>query len=136
MTRAIILFDGICNLCSWSVQFIIDRDPSAYFQFASIQSLAGQQILAAHGHSVGEITSVVLIEDGALYLQSDAAMGIAQRLCGWWRLAVLLEVIPRPLRDKAYQHIARNRYRWFGTRAECRFPTAALQDRFLTRGTR
>lgn len=132
--HGVVLFDGVCNLCNASVQFILDRDARGYFRFAALQSEAGAKALRAHGReaSSGEPDSVVLIEDGRVYERSDAALRIARRLDGAWPALCVLLVIPRPLRDTAYKLIARNRYRWFGRAAECRLPSPALRARFLS----
>jgi predicted DCC family thiol-disulfide oxidoreductase YuxK len=131
MAGAIILFDGVCNLCSLSVQFIIDRDATAYFQFASMQSAAGHQILAAYHLTPDAVNSVVLIEAGRCYFGSDAALRIAQRLPKWRYLGPFFWLVPRPIREWGYQRIAMNRYRWFGQSTTCRVPTPELQHRFL-----
>jgi predicted DCC family thiol-disulfide oxidoreductase YuxK len=132
MATPVILFDGECNLCSWSVQFIIKRDPLARFQFAALQSPAGQRLLAERGIDTRGIDSVVLIEGAAWYARSDAALRIARRLSGLWPLLGALLVVPRPLRDWAYDIVARKRYRWFGRAESCMLPTPELRGRFLS----
>lgn len=129
--HALILFDGVCNLCNSSVNFIIDRDPDGYFKFATLQDEAAQPILARYGLSTAYTDSIVLIEDGRCYRQSDAALRIARHLRGAWPLLSHFSVLPRPLRDALYDWIARNRYRWFGQRDTCRIPTPELRARFL-----
>lgn len=135
MERAhpVVLFDGVCNLCSASVQFIIDRDPQAHFRFASLQSPTAKALLAELGASVpeGDPESVLLIEDGELFSRSEAALRIARRLRGPSRLAVMLRLLPHGLRDRAYRLVAKNRYRWFGKAESCRLPTPDLRARFL-----
>ena len=128
-SRAIVLFDGVCNLCNSSVHFIIARDPAARFRFAALDSAAGQRLLAESGLS-GSL-SVVLIENGRAYTRSAAALRIARRLRFPWPLLYALIVVPRPLRDAVYDWIARNRYRWFGKREVCMTPTPELRSRFL-----
>ena len=110
----IILFDGACNLCTASVQFVITRDPRAYFKFASLQSPLGQHLLAAHGLDPQTLDSVVLIAGAACWTQSAAALRIVRELTGWWPLLRMFAGIPRPIRDGVYRWIARHRYRWFG----------------------
>ena len=129
---AVILFDGVCNLCNGFVQFVIRHDPPGRFRFASFQSAAGQELLLAHGLSpVVTPETVLLIEaPGQVSTHSTAALRILRRLRGWsWLGAGLL--VPRLLRDAVYRLIARNRYRWFGQRAACMVPTPALRQRFL-----
>jgi predicted DCC family thiol-disulfide oxidoreductase YuxK len=131
MDTAVVLFDGVCNLCTWSVQFILRRDPRAYFQFAALQSAGGQRLLQQHGAASLSLASVVLVEQGRLYTRSDAALRIARRLSGWWPLLSLLLVVPRPLRDAFYDWVAAHRYGWFGQADSCMIPTPATRRRFL-----
>jgi predicted DCC family thiol-disulfide oxidoreductase YuxK len=131
MQKPVILFDGECNLCSRSVQFIIKRDPRVRFRFAALQSPAGQRLLEACGADARGADSVVLLEGPNCYTRSDAALRIARRLSGAWPLLGALMVVPRPLRDRVYDAIARNRFRWFGRADACLVPTPALRDRFL-----
>lgn len=128
---AVVLFDGVCNLCNGSVQFIIRRDPAGRFRFASLQSEAGQALLRRHGLDPEDLFSVILVEDGRVHSRSDAALRIAGGLSGGWRAAGALRVVPRPLRDLVYGLVARNRYRWFGRRDACMIPTPELRARFL-----
>ena len=132
-SSATILFDGVCNLCNGFVQFVIERDPAAQFQFAALQSAAGQQLLAAHGLPAPTTPdSVVLLEQGRARTQSDAALGVLRRLGGGWGLAAAaVQVLPRAVRDAAYRLVARNRYRWFGRQDSCWLPTPELKARFL-----
>jgi predicted DCC family thiol-disulfide oxidoreductase YuxK len=133
--KSLVLFDGVCNLCHRSVQFILDRDPAERFVFAALQSAPARRLLAARGYTVApDPDSVLLVEGGRLYERSTAALRIARRLRGAWPLLFGLIVLPRFLRDAVYRFIARNRYRWFGKRAECRLSTPALRARFLDGG--
>lgn len=129
--RPILLFDGVCNLCDQSVQFVLDHEPEGRIQFASLQSDVGQELLTEHELDGNDIDSVVLIEQGRAYTQSDAALRVASRLNGPWKWIALGRFVPRVLRDWAYRYVARNRYRWFGTRDACRLPTAETRSRFL-----
>jgi predicted DCC family thiol-disulfide oxidoreductase YuxK len=131
MNQPVILFDGECNLCSWSVQFIIRRDPSAVFRFAALQSPIGRQLLAVCEVDPLALDSLVLVEGAASYVRSDAALRIVCRLGGLWPLLGVLTLVPRSLRDWAYDVIARNRLRWFGRADSCLVPTPALRERFL-----
>lgn len=125
---ATILFDGVCNLCNASVNFIIDRDPKGYFRFAALQSDAAKALGEAPN---GDPDSIVLLEDGVRYEQSTAALRIARRLSGLWPVLYAGIILPRPLRDLVYRFIARNRYKWFGRRDACRLPSPELKARFL-----
>jgi predicted DCC family thiol-disulfide oxidoreductase YuxK len=130
---AVILFDGVCNLCNGTVQFVVDRDPGEYFRFAALQSEAAARLLDARGHPpiVGDPDSIVLVEGERVYTHSDAALRIATKLSGAWKLFAVFLVVPRVVRDVVYRFIARNRYRWFGRSETCRVPTPALRARFL-----
>ncbi|EKN70057.1 hypothetical protein BABA_06761 [Neobacillus bataviensis LMG 21833] len=126
----IILFDGECNLCDSSVQFIIKRDPVGKFKFASLQSAIGQELLKKHGHKT-TISSFVLIENGKAYVKSGAAIRISKQLYGLWKVPTVFLVIPPFIRDNLYDVIAKNRYKWFGKKDSCLLPTPEWKDRFL-----
>jgi predicted DCC family thiol-disulfide oxidoreductase YuxK len=131
--EAIVLFDGVCNLCNGAVQFILDRDGARRFKFASLQSERGRALLAEHGVTppTGDPDTIYLVEDGRIFDRSTAALKIARHLSfPWWLLSVLA-VAPRVLRDPFYRLVARNRYRWFGRTDECRIPTPELRARML-----
>jgi predicted DCC family thiol-disulfide oxidoreductase YuxK len=132
MTNPIVLFDGVCNLCNGSVQFLLKRDPQARFRFASLQSDTGQKLQAALGMDPQALDSVILVEGDRWYKESDAALRIARKLPGAWKLLTAFRIVPRPIRDAAYRLIARNRYRWFGKAETCWLPTPELRGRFLT----
>lgn len=127
----IVLFDGVCNLCSGSVQFLLKRDLEGRLRFASLQSDAGRSLMAKHGLDVDALSSVLLIEDGQVWQESSAALRIARHLPGAWKLLRVFTAVPRPLRDTVYRWIARNRYRWFGKAGTCWLPTPELKARFL-----
>lgn len=131
MDHPIILFDGVCNLCNSSVDFVIDRDPEARFRFASLQGEIGRGLLRQHDVAPEAMDSVVLIEEGRVHTRSTAALRIARRLPFPWPLFSIFFILPALLRDFFYDLIARNRYRWFGRRESCRMPTPELQTRFL-----
>jgi len=123
----IILFDGVCNLCTASVRFVIARDSRRRFRFASLQSAAAERLLGERD----QLESMVLVTDGKTYRKSTAALLIAKRLDGAWPLLAAFLVIPRPLRDAVYDFIGRRRYRMFGKREECWVPRPELTERFL-----
>jgi predicted DCC family thiol-disulfide oxidoreductase YuxK len=130
-THPLLLFDGVCNLCNGSVQFIIRRDPAARFRFASLQSEVGQRYLDELRIDRQAIDSMILVEGGRWSKESEAALRIANLLGGPWKAAVIFRLIPRALRDRVYRLIARNRYRWFGKQESCWLPTPELRARFL-----
>ncbi|MBP1966411.1 thiol-disulfide oxidoreductase DCC family protein [Paenibacillus aceris] len=129
--KAVILFDGVCNLCSGAVQFILRNDPKGHFRFASLQSAAGQKLLEQHKLPTDNISTIVLIEGGRAYTRSTAALRIARRLRGAYPLAYAAIVIPATLRNLAYAYVARNRYRWFGKAEHCMLPKPEFKQRFL-----
>ena len=130
-TKPILLFDGVCNLCNGSVQFIINRDPEGIFQFAALQSDVGQQLLKHFNLPEKELNSVVLIQNGQCYTHSDAPLQIAKKMGGWLRILTVFQPVPVVIRNIVYNWIARNRYRWFGRQESCMVPTPELRQRFL-----
>lgn len=129
MTR-VILFDGVCNFCNSSVQFIIKRDPQGIYQFTSLQSEVGQKLLKDHEVPV-ELDSFIYIEDEKIYFKSTAALKVFRNLKGLWKFLYIFIIVPRPLRDVVYGVIARNRYKWFGKRDACMIPSPEQRKRFL-----
>ncbi len=128
---AILLFDGECNLCNGSVQWVLKHDHKAYFKFASLQSPIGQQYLSAFNLPQSSLDTVVLIDDNQVYTHSDAPLRVMHKLGLPWSVALIFNVIPRFLRDSVYRWVARNRYRWFGHSAQCWLPRPEWKDRFL-----
>ena len=127
---AILLFDGVCNLCNAWVRFVIRRDPAPpRFRFAALQSEAGQRLL---GRELQAMDTFVLIDGGRVFVRSSAALRVLARLGLPWSILYALILVPRPLRDGCYRWVARHRYGWFGRREECMVPTQELQSRFLT----
>lgn len=128
---AIILFDGVCNLCERSVQFIINRDPKGYFKFASLQSTIAKELMAKHGLDPKDLEQAVLIENGKAYTHSTASLRITRHLSGAWPLVYGFILVPRFIRNAVYRWIARNRYRWFGQKEACALPSPENKARFL-----
>lgn len=127
----IILFDGICNMCTTSVQFIMKRDPKNKFNFASLQSGIANELRIKHKVSK-EVDSIILITgDGRVFDKSTAALRIASKLKGPLKLVAIFLIIPPFIRDFVYQIVARHRYNWFGKKAECMIPTPKQKQRFL-----
>ena len=129
--RAVVLFDGVCNLCNGFVRFVIPRDPLDHIRFAALQSEAARRLMAPTGVTRGDADSIVLVEGERAFVRSEAALRIARQLRFPWPLLYGLVVVPRPIRDWAYDIVARNRYRWFGRRDVCMMPGPETQDRFL-----
>jgi predicted DCC family thiol-disulfide oxidoreductase YuxK len=138
---AVVLFDGVCNFCDASVNWVIEHDSEGYFKFAPLQSETGKALADEHGFTSlvapngGDgkqpIDSVVLIEHGKAYTHSDAALRIGRRLNAPWSWAYALILIPRPIRDLFYRFFAKYRYRMFGRKDECMIPTPEVRTRFL-----
>jgi len=128
----IILFDGVCNLCNSSVQYVIKRDKSNAYRFAALQSGIGRKLVEERGIDTSQIDSIILIEPGvAYYTKSTAALKIAQSFGGVWQLTSVLEWIPEKIRNLVYDYIAKNRYKWYGKKDACMIPTPELRSRFL-----
>lgn len=127
----IVLFDGVCNLCSGTVRFIFKRDSTGHFRFGQLQSDVGQLLLQQHRLPTNDGTTVVLIEGTAVYTQSEAFLHIVRRLRPPWPALVMLRIFPRRLRDAVYGFVARHRYQWFGRKTACELPPAELRARFL-----
>jgi predicted DCC family thiol-disulfide oxidoreductase YuxK len=130
--KNILLFDGVCNLCNGAVQFILKRDKKKIFQFASLQSEAGERLLRQYGLSTTAFHSLVLIQDDHVFLKSTAVLKIAKQLGGFCKLWYAFIIIPRFIRDFIYDLVARSRYRIFGKRDRCMIPTADVSDRFIS----
>ncbi len=138
--QAIVLFDGHCNLCNSSVDFIIKRDKKAFFRFASLQSEVGQYFLEKFEvnknqnkevKDVEKYKTVIVIYQDNIYKKSSAVFQITKRLSGFWFLLNIFQVIPAFLRDIVYDLVARNRYRFFGKKNTCRIATQEEKNRFL-----
>lgn len=129
--KKIILFDGLCNLCSWSVNFILNRDKKDIFRFASIQSETAKQILSKFKLPVDFEESVILIENNSVYFKSEAALRISKNLRHLWPLLFVLIIVPRFVRDSIYNFIAKNRFKWFGKKESCYTPEKNYNYKFL-----
>jgi len=133
----ILLYDGVCGLCNRLVQFILRRDRTAIFRFASLQSPLAASILTRHGADPTDLDTVYVVIDPnepteSLRARSDAVVLVLKELGGIARRAgILFRLIPSPLRDAIYNVIARNRYRIFGRYEACPLPTPDTQARFL-----
>ncbi|WP_153801211.1 thiol-disulfide oxidoreductase DCC family protein [Foetidibacter luteolus] len=131
MQQPVIIFDGVCNLCNSSVQFVIRHDKKKQFLFASLQSDYGQKVLKEHELPYTTFNSFLLLQNSKLYTKSSGALQVARQLDGGWPLLYGFIVIPKFIRDAVYSFIARNRYRWFGKQDTCWLPTPDLKARFL-----
>ena len=131
LPQKLILFDGVCNLCNGSVQFIINHDPDAHFMFTSLQSDAGECLLGRLGLPTANFDSFVYIRDGHVYQRSAGALNVLRDLGGFWKIVYAFIIVPRPIRDFVYDLIAKYRYTLFGKRESCMVPTPELRKRFL-----
>jgi predicted DCC family thiol-disulfide oxidoreductase YuxK len=130
--KKIILFDGVCNLCEASVQFVIKYDKKDVFRFVALQSDLGKEIIKHIGLDIKNIDSVILYEPGIAYnYKSAAALEIAKNLGGFFHLGTVFKLIPNGLRNLLYDYIAKNRYQWYGKKESCLIPTLELKSKFL-----
>ena len=130
--KKIILFDGVCNLCNSSVQFIIKRDKKDVFRFVALQSELGQEICNYVGVNPKITDSIILYEPGkAYYLKSEAALKIVAEFHSVYTLLVIFKIFPIGIRDSIYDYVAKNRYKWYGKKEQCMIPTPELKAKFL-----
>lgn len=126
-----IVFDGVCALCSRWVRFLLRFDHRGRYRFAAMQGTHGRALLEQHGLDPEDPLSFLLLEQGRAWTDTDAIMRVVGGLGGAWRMVMVLRVLPRVWRDGAYRVLARNRYRWFGRHDSCYLPTPAQATRFL-----
>ena len=127
----ILVFDGVCVLCSRSVAFVLAHDHARRYRFAALQTRSGRELLERNGLDPADPVSMLLTDGYRVWTESDAILRVMAGFGGAWRLAALLRAVPRRLRDWAYRTVARNRYQWFGKRDACIMPTADTAHRFL-----
>jgi predicted DCC family thiol-disulfide oxidoreductase YuxK len=130
--QTVVFFDGVCNLCSASVQFIIKYDKKNNFKFASLQSDFAKNELAHFDVDFTSPSSFILLYQGKIYRKSTAALMVAKKLNGLWPLCYFFIIVPRFIRDWVYSLIAKNRYRWFGKLESCWVPNESLRHKFLS----
>jgi predicted DCC family thiol-disulfide oxidoreductase YuxK len=132
INKKIILFDGVCNLCNRSIQFIIKRDTKDEFRFATLQGEIGKSLIKDRNIDTSKVDSIILIEPGvAYYIKSTAALKIGQSFGGVWKIISVLNLIPSTLRNIVYDFVARNRYKWYGNIDQCMVPTPEIKAKFL-----
>jgi predicted DCC family thiol-disulfide oxidoreductase YuxK len=130
--KKIILFDGVCNLCNTTVQFVIKNDKDDLFRFSALQSETGRKLLAERNIDTEDIDSIILIEPNvAYYTKSTAALEIGKNLKGLRTLSSILLWLPESFRNIVYDIVAKNRYKWYGKKESCMIPTPKLKDKFL-----
>ena len=128
----VILFDGVCNFCNATINFIIRHDKKRIFRYAALQSEAGQALLKQYHLSSTNFDSFVLIDNGKAYKKTTAALHLYPKMGGLWKLVKLLWIFPPFLRDAGYDIIASNRYRWWGKKDSCMVPSAEVRSLFLS----
>ena len=131
MPHGIVLFDGTCAFCEGAVKFIATRDPHGYFKFGASQSPVAEQLLAQHQVSRESARSIILIEEGQIYLRSTASLRIAGRLSWPWSMAAAFLYVPRPLRDAVYRVVAAIRHRIAGKSNACEIPPPEIRQRMI-----
>ncbi len=130
--KKIILFDGLCNLCNSSVQFLIKRDSKDIFRFVSLQSELGKELLSKLPIAIQKTDSIILYESEAVfYYKSQAVFQIIKSLGGLFNLLLIFKLLPYSICDVFYDYIAKNRYHWFGKKEQCLVPTKEIQSKFL-----
>jgi predicted DCC family thiol-disulfide oxidoreductase YuxK len=129
--QPLILFDGVCNLCNSSVQFVIKRDKHHKFKFASLQSDVAKQILLQFHQNNSDLNSIILIGNNKLYEKSSAILRIFKILGGIYSVLYVFIIVPKPIRDWIYNYIAKNRYKWYGKKDSCMIPTKELKNKFI-----
>ncbi len=122
MSDNVILFDGVCNLCHWSVRFIMRHDHKQQFRFVALQSAEAKELLNSAGINQADMDSVIYIENGQAFLKSEAFFRIAKKMGGFYTLLLIFRLLPKRLVDKIYRLVAMNRYKWFGKKDHCSFP--------------
>ena len=131
--KQLILFDGICNFCNKSILMIIKHDTKDKFVFASLQSDIGKEITNYLGIDISTIDSIILYKPSiAYYIKSTAAIKIMNQFNGLWKTSYFLWIFPEFIRNKVYDFIAKNRYKWFGKKEACMIPTIEIRAKFLS----
>jgi predicted DCC family thiol-disulfide oxidoreductase YuxK len=130
--KKIILFDGICNLCDATVQFIIRHDKKDVFRFVALQSDLGKEITNYIGLDTSKTDSIILYEPGnAYYYKAEAALKIAKELGGIYSFLSIFSIFPNWLSNRIYDFVAANRYKWYGKKEKCMIPTPEMKAKFL-----
>jgi predicted DCC family thiol-disulfide oxidoreductase YuxK len=127
----IILFDGVCNLCSGFMQFVYKRDAKAVFKLVWLQEKAGEEILQYLDLPTANLKTIILIEHGEPFYKSTAFLKIVRHLRFPWPMLSVGVIIPNFIRNRIYDWVANHRYRWFGKKEQCLLPSGALAKRFL-----
>ncbi len=124
----ILFFDGVCVMCNGLVNFALKYDHRHIFRFAPLQGETAQKKIPEYSKT---LNTVVLVDETGIYSESDAIIRLLFGLGGFFRIAILLKIFPKIIRDKVYQWVAKNRYRWFGQNESCRLPTKEERNYLL-----
>ncbi len=127
---SIILFDGVCNFCNSTVNFVLKQDKKNILLFAPLQSEAAQKILEQYKLSKSNFDSFVFVDGDKIYIKSSAALKVMGKL-PWWKWTQVFWIVPKPLRDWVYSFVSKHRYKWFGKKEQCMIPTQEVRKRFL-----
>lgn len=128
--RPVLIFDGVCNICSFGVEIVLKNDRDGIFDFAFAQGARGGALKRQHGMTEA-LDTVTVVDGDKVYIKSDAALYVARRLPFPWPLLGGFAILPRAWRDALYNIVARNRYTWFGKKSACYVPPQAALTRFL-----
>ncbi|HEY1039671.1 MAG TPA: DCC1-like thiol-disulfide oxidoreductase family protein [Bacteroidia bacterium] len=129
--NGIVLFDGVCNFCDASIQFIINREKHPALHFASLQSETGKHLMQKYGIDASTTDSVVFIVKNKAHTKSSAALHLCKRLKGLYPLLFAFIIVPPFIRNAVYDWVARNRYKWYGKKDACMIPTPEVRARFV-----
>ena len=132
LKHPVILFDGVCNFCNASVNFIIKQDRKKVFRFAALQSETGQKLLEQYNLPKKQFESFVLIDNGRVFQKSSAGLKVYGNMPWYWKWTQAFWLVPEVVRDAVYNLIAKNRYRWFGKKEQCMMPSKEVRSRFLS----
>ena len=131
MEKPILLFDGVCNLCNSTIQFVLKRDKKHYFKFASLQSNYGQLFLKKNKLPTSIYDTFILIEGNSYTIKSSAILKVFKQLSSLWPVLYIFIIIPKIIRDALYNIIAKNRYHIFGKKDSCMIPDKEIISRFM-----
>lgn len=127
----IVLFDGVCNLCTGVVKFSVKQDKKGKLRYASLQSEVAKTIMRKHNLDENQLKTFVFVDNDKIYTRSTAGLKLLSSFGGLWTLVYAFIIVPRPIRDAVYDFISRNRYRWFGKEESCMIPSPEIRARFL-----
>ena len=125
----IVFFDGVCNLCQGSVRYLIKHDKKGVLKFASLQGNYAKDFV--NETEIQSMQSILFFDGKMLYKKSTAVLKLSRLLGGWHQLLLLGYILPRFIRDRLYNIVAKNRYRWFGKKDQCVLPSKGFENRFL-----